>query len=196
MNRKLTLDDLPGLFTPVMDFPHDGIRFWNVQDLTAVPGALTLVTDLLVNHCLGWQHHNLKRIDYIAGFDARGFIFGALIAERLGIGFLQIRKKGKLPDPTVSYSYQKEYGPDTLEMNTVDLTRKIVVLIDDLLATGGTAEAGCKLVEMMGGTVAAFMAVTELPALGGRMVLTSIIATASWPRLTESFVPAFGSVLM
>ena len=168
---KLTLDDLPGLFTPVMDFPIPGIRFWNVNDLTAVPGALTLVTDLLVNHCRGMEHHRLKKIDYIAGFDARGFIFGAPVAERLGIGFLQIRKKGKLPQPTVSVSYGKEYGTDTLEMNDVDLKGKYVVLMDDLLATGGTAEAGCKLVESMGGTVAAFMSVTELPALGGRLKL-------------------------
>lgn len=168
---KLTLDDLPGLFIPVMDFPIPGIRFWNVQDLTAVPGALTLVTDLIVNHCRGMERHRLKRIDYIAGFDARGFIFGALVAEKLGIGFLQIRKKGKLPQPTVPVTYEKEYGPDTLEMNEVDLVGKTVVLIDDLLATGGTAEAGCRLVELMGGTVAAFMAVTELPALGGRKML-------------------------
>jgi adenine phosphoribosyltransferase len=168
---KLKLDDLPKFFTPVMGFPHEGIRFWNVQDLTAVPGALTLVTDLLENHCRGLERHRLERIDYIAGFDARGFIFGALVAERLGIGFLQIRKKGKLPEPTVSYSYEKEYGHDTLQMNDVDLSRKSVVLIDDLLATGGTAEAGCRLIEMMGGSVAAFMAVTELPALAGRIRL-------------------------
>lgn len=165
--NHLTLADLPGLFTPVPDFPIPGIRFWNVNDLTAYPGALSLVTHLFANHCRGWEHHHGKKIDYVAGFDARGFIFGGALAERLGIGFLQIRKKGKLPPPTVSISYEKEYGTDTLEMNAADLTGKVVVLIDDLLATGGTAEAGCRLVEKLGGTVAAFMAVTDLPTLGG-----------------------------
>jgi adenine phosphoribosyltransferase len=142
-----------------------------VNDLTAYPGALGLVTDQFLNHCRGWEHHHCKKIDYIAGFDARGFIFGSLLAERLGIGFLLIRKKGKLPRPTASESYTKEYGIDTLEINVKDLTDKVVVLIDDLLATGGTAEAGCKLIEKLGGTVAAFMAVTDLPALGGRLRL-------------------------
>lgn len=169
--KRLTLDDLPGLFTPVADFPEKGIRFWNIEDLTATPGALELVTDLFVGHCRGWERVNLRRIDYIAAFDARGFIFGAALARELGIGLLQIRKKGKLPPLTVSASYQKEYGPDTLEMTKRDLTGKVVVAIDDLLATGGTAEAGCRLIEKLGGTVAAFMAVTDLPALGGRLRL-------------------------
>lgn len=168
---KLTLADLPGLFTPVMDFPIPGIRFWNVNDLTATPGALTLVTDGLEEYCRKLEAYYGQPIDYIAGFDARGFIFGATIAERLGVGFLQIRKKGKLPAPTVSYTYVKEYGEDTLEMNDTDLEGKLIVLVDDLLATGGTAEAGCKLVEMQGGIVAGFLAITDLPALGGRIKL-------------------------
>ncbi len=169
--KRLTLKDLPGLFTPVPDFPIPGIRFWNVNDLTATPGALKLVIRLFINRCRKWEKYHGKKIDYIAGFDARGFIFGAPLAERLGAGFLQIRKKGKLPPPTISYSYEKEYGTDTLEMNHTDLTGKVVVLVDDLLATGGTAEAGCKLIELQGGTVAAFLAVTDLPALGGRLRL-------------------------
>ena len=169
--KTLLLCELPGLFTPVMDFPIPGIRFWNVNDLTAQQGALALVTDEFETHCYKLERHLGRQIDYIAGFDARGFIFGALLAERLGIGFLQIRKKGKLPQPTVSVSYGKEYGEDILEMNTTNLTGKLVVLVDDLLATGGTAEAGCKLVEMQGGTVAGFLTVTELPALGGRIKL-------------------------
>ena len=169
--KQLQLSDLPGLFTPVMDFPIPGIQFWNVNDLTAMPGALTLVTNELVAHCRKLEAYYGQPIDYIAGFDARGFIFAPLIAERLGIGFLQIRKKGKLPEPTVSYSYKKEYGLDTLQMNSADLTGKLIVLVDDLLATGGTAEAGCKLIEMQGGTVAAFLAVTDLPAVGGRIKL-------------------------
>lgn len=168
---QLTLADLPGLFTPVMDFPIPGIRFWNVNDLTATPGALTLVTDELVAYCRKLEAHYGRPIDYIGGFDARGFIFGATIAERLGVGFLQIRKKGKLPTPTISYTYKKEYGEDTLEMNVTGLEGKLVVLIDDLLATGGTAEAGCMLVEMQGGIVAGFLAITDLPALGGRIKL-------------------------
>jgi adenine phosphoribosyltransferase len=169
--KRLKLADLPGLFTPVMDFPIPGIRFWNVNDLTATPGALTLVTDEFVAHCRKIEEHYGRPIDYIAGFDARGFIFAPLIAERLEIGFLQIRKIGKLPKPTVSFSYEKEYGPDTLQMNETDLVGKLIVLVDDLLATGGTAEAGCMLVEAQGGIVAGFLAVTDLPALGGRIKL-------------------------
>lgn len=173
---KLTLADLPGLFTPVMDFPIEGIRFWNVNDLTAMPGALTLVTDELVAHCRQLEAFYGQPIDYIGGFDARGFIFGAAIAERLGIGFLQIRKKGKLPAPTIEFSYRKEYSdpeapPEVLEMNETNLEGKLIVLVDDLLATGGTAEAGCELVEMQGGIVAGFLAITDLPALGGRIKL-------------------------
>jgi adenine phosphoribosyltransferase len=159
-----------------MDFPIPGIRFWNVNDLTATPGALTLVTDELVTHCRKLEEYYGRPIDYIGGFDARGFIFGATIAERLGIGFLQIRKKGKLPKPRISFSYTKEYSkpgapPEVLEMNETDLSGKLVVLVDDLLATGGTAEAGCKLIEMQGGTVIAFLAITDLPALKGRIKL-------------------------
>ena len=169
--QRLTLADLPGLFTPVMDFPIPGIKFWNVNDLTKTPGALTLVTNEFVAHCRKLEAHYGRPIDYIAGFDARGFIFGATLAERLGIGFLQIRKKGKLPEPTVSVSYGKEYGTDILQMNETDLRGKLIVLVDDLLATGGTAAAGCELIEMLGGTVAAFLAVTDLPALGGRFKL-------------------------
>lgn len=174
--KQLQLSDLPGLFTPVMDFPIPGIQFWNVNDLTAMPGALTLVTNELVAHCRKLEAYYGQPIDYIAGFDARGFIFAPLIAERLGIGFLQIRKKGKLPAPTIEFSYTKEYSdpnapPEVLEMNDTDLAGKLIVLVDDLLATGGTAEAGCKLVEMQGGIVAGFLAITDLPALGGRIKL-------------------------
>ncbi len=174
--KRLTLDDLPGLFTPILDFPEKGIRFWNIEDLTATPGALELVTNLFAGHCRGWERVNLRRIDYIAAFDARGFIFGAALARELGIGLLQIRKLGKLPPLTISESYTKEYSkkgapPEVLEMTERDLTGKVVVAIDDLLATGGTAAAGCKLIEKLGGTVAAFMAVTDLPALGGRLRL-------------------------
>jgi adenine phosphoribosyltransferase len=174
--KRLTLADLPGLFTPVMNFPMEGIRFWNVNDLTATPGALTLVTDEFVAYCRKLENYHGRPIDYIGGFDARGFIFGASIAERLGIGFLQIRKKGKLPKPTVSFSYTKEYSdpdapPEVLEMNETNLGGKLIVLVDDLLATGGTAEAGCMLVEAQGGIVAGFLAVTDLPSLGGRKKL-------------------------
>ncbi len=165
---KLTVQDLPHLFTPIPDFPKPGILYWNSQDLTGVPGALTLVTDLFAERCASWSKKHGRTIDYIGGFDARGFIFGAAVAERLGIGFLQLRKKGKLPPPTVFVTYQKEYGLDELYLNEMDLAGKAVVLIDDLLATGGTAEAGCRLIEKLGGTVAAFMTVIELPFLNGR----------------------------
>lgn len=165
------MQDVANLFVPVMDFPKEGIRFWNVSDLTSNAAAYKLTLNELEKKCRDWMKVTGRHIDYIAGFDARGFIFGGVIADRLGVGFLQIRKKGKLPGPTISESYELEYGTATLEVNVIDLDGKIVVLVDDLLATGGTAEAGFKLIKRLGGEVAMFLTVTELPNLKGRVKL-------------------------
>ncbi len=174
------MQDVADLFVPVPDFPEKDILFWNVGDLTSHLLAYKHTLNELEMRCHQWEKATGKTIDYIAGFDARGFIFGGVVADRLGVGFLQIRKKGKLPPPTESVSYTMEYGekdehgnkiPKVQEMNKIDLTGKTVVLIDDLLATGGTAKAGCQLVEKMGGTVGFFLTVTELPLLLGRVLL-------------------------
>lgn len=177
---SMTLQDVADLFVPVPDFPEKGILFWNVGDVTTDAEAYACVTNALTERCKQWERVTSTTIDYIAGFDARGFIFGGVVAQMLGIGFLQVRKKGKLPPPLESIEYTMEYGeedadgnkiPKVLQMNTLDLTGKTVVLIDDLLATGGTAGAGCQLIEKMGGTVGFFLTVTELPLLGGRVHL-------------------------
>jgi adenine phosphoribosyltransferase len=108
-------------------------------------------------------------VDVVAGFDSRGFLFGPAVAKRLNVAFTMIRKRGKLPPPTQSVSYGLEYGTDAIEMaDDGYLHGKRVLLIDDLLATGGTAAAGVELVEKLGGTVVGFTALSELPALGGR----------------------------
>jgi len=167
-----TLQDVADLFVPVPNFPEEGILFWNVGDVTTHPVAYKLVLNELEMRCRQWEAATGKTIDYIGGFDARGFIFGGVVADRLGVGFLQIRKKGKLPPPTESISYTMEYGGEKiLEMNLINLSGKVVVLVDDLLATGGTAKAGCHLIEKMGGTVGFFLTVTELPLLQGRALL-------------------------
>lgn len=166
------MQDVADLFVPVPNFPEKGILFWNVGDVTTNPLAYKLTLNELEMRCRQWEAETGMTIDYIGGFDARGFIFGGVVADRLGVGFLQIRKKGKLPPPTEAIAYTMEYGGEkVLEMNCIDLTHKVVVLIDDLLATGGTAKAGCHLIEKMGGTVGFFLTVTELPLLEGRVFL-------------------------
>jgi adenine phosphoribosyltransferase len=109
------------------------------------------------------------KIDRIAGIEARGFILGAALAYQLGLGFVLIRKKGKLPAETVGQNYDLEYGTDRIEMH-VDAVSKgeKVLLVDDLIATGGTAEAACKLIESMGGKIVECCFVIDLPDLGGR----------------------------
>jgi adenine phosphoribosyltransferase len=109
------------------------------------------------------------KIDRIAGIEARGFILGAALAYQMGLGFVPIRKKGKLPAETVGQDYDLEYGTDRIEMHVDAVTKgEKVLLVDDLIATGGTAEAACKLIESMGGKVVECCFVIDLPDLGGR----------------------------
>ncbi len=158
-----TLGHVAKLLRPVPDFPKPGILFWDIEpvlrDTQAMPGIISAFVDYWID----------TDIDVIAGFDARGFIFGTALALQMGLPFTQIRKKGKLPGATISQTYELEYGTATVEM--IDdgfITGKRVLLVDDLLATGGTALAGAMLVERLGGTVAGFACVTEIPTLGGR----------------------------
>jgi adenine phosphoribosyltransferase len=149
---------------------HQGIEyFWDIEGITEDSDALQAVIDHLVEHC-----RDLK-IDYVVGFDARGFLFGGAIAHALGAGFKQIRKKGKLPGPVVAVSYEYEYSAGTLELqdNGV-LHRKRILLVDDVLATGGTARAGIELIAKVGGTVVEFVTVIEMPELGGRLKLIEV----------------------
>jgi adenine phosphoribosyltransferase len=153
---KLRIRDIP-------DFPKPGIVFKDITPLVRDPASLRLAVHQLLHPFLG------QPITAVAGMEARGFIFGALVAWELGVGFVPLRKPGKLPHDVQSVEYDLEYGSASLEIHTDALGRgDRVLLIDDLLATGGTAKASCELVESLGAKVAACAFVVELDALKGR----------------------------
>ena len=136
--------------------------FRDITTLLKDPMGLHMVVDGLA------EHFAQQKIDKIAGIEARGFIIGAALAYKLGVGFVPIRKVGKLPAETMSQSYELEYGTDTMEVHTDAITQgERMLLVDDLIATGGTAEAGVALIERLGGVVVACAFVIDLPALGG-----------------------------
>lgn len=146
----------------IVDFPHEGILFRDVTTLFADPRGFRMCIDQLLAPYAG------MRIDKVVGLEARGFILGGAVAHQLSTGFVPIRKKGKLPYATVAETYELEYGSATVEMHT-DAVRAgdRVVLIDDLIATGGTMLAGKKLLERLGATVIEGAAIVDLPELGG-----------------------------
>lgn len=147
----------------IPDFPKPGIIFKDITPLVKDPATLRLAVHQLLHPFLG------REITAVAGMEARGFIFGSLIAWELGIPFIPLRKPGKLPYDVQSVSYDLEYGSAELEVHidAVDSSDK-VLLIDDLLATGGTAKASCDLIEKLGATVVACAFVVELDFLQGR----------------------------
>ncbi len=146
----------------VPDWPSPGVQFRDITPLLAVGKSLRIVADALI------EHYRDSRIDYFAGLEARGFILAPLLAHALGAGFIPIRKKGKLPFDTLSETYQLEYGEATVEVHT-DACHPgdRVVMIDDLIATGGTMQAGRTLIERLGGVVVEGAALIDLPDLGG-----------------------------
>ena len=147
----------------VPDFPKPGVLYKDITTLLKDPVALRETADRLAERCAG------RRIQQVVGIEARGFIFGPLVANRLNVGFVPVRKPGKLPAETASRSYELEYGRDTLEMHLDGVAAgERVVLVDDLLATGGTAKAAADLIESVGGTVDAIGFVVELTYLDGR----------------------------
>lgn len=159
--------DLKQFIADVPDFPKPGIMFRDISPLLADARAFGHTVDLIAAEWKG-------SVDAVAGLDARGFLFGAPVALALGVPFVMVRKRGKLPGDVVSYSYDLEYGSDTVEMKHGALFPGMKVLVvDDLLATGGTAAAACSLVESIGATVAGFAFVIELDGLGGRAKLGS-----------------------
>ena len=150
----------------IPDFPHEGILFRDVTTLFAHPKGFRMAVDQLLLPYAG------ERIDVVAGLEARGFILGGAVAHQLGKGFVPIRKKGKLPAETVEQAYTLEYGEAVVEVHTDAIEAgQRVLLVDDLLATGGTAEAGITLIERLGGSVAGCAFVIDLPDLGGRAKL-------------------------
>ncbi len=146
----------------IPDFPQPGIVFKDITPLLADPEAVAAVcADLAARHT--------GEVDLVAGVEARGFIIGALLAHELGVGFIPIRKAGKLPAETVSISYELEYGQATIEVHADSFAGgERVLLVDDVLATGGTAAAAWDLLVSVGADVVALDVVIELAALGGR----------------------------
>ncbi len=150
----------------IVDFPHEGIMFRDVTTLFADPRGFRMAVDQMLHPYAGLQ------IDKVVGLEARGFILGGAIAHQLTVGFVPIRKKGKLPGATISEAYTLEYGEAVMEVHddAIKPGEKILV-VDDLLATGGTAAAGIKLIERLGGEIISTAFIIDLPELGGRKVL-------------------------
>ena len=151
----------------IPDWPKKGILFRDITPLLAEPKAFAAAVDAL---CAGFTGAD---IEYVAAVEARGYIFGAAVAKRLGVGFVPIRKKGKLPFKTESVTYDLEYGTDTLEVHSDAVEKGAkVLMVDDLLATGGTMAAACKLIEKIGGEIAGITFLIELGELAGRRKLS------------------------
>ncbi len=153
----------------IVDFPHEGIMFRDVTTLFADPRGFRMAIDQMLHPYAG------ERIDKVVGLEARGFILGGAIAHQLSVGFVPIRKKGKLPGTTISQEYTLEYGEAIVEIHDDAIApgEKILV-VDDLLATGGTCAAGIKLIERLGGDIVSCAFVIDLPDLGGRKVLEGL----------------------
>jgi len=153
----------------IVDFPHEGILFRDVTTLFNDPRGFRMCIDQLLHPYAG------ERIDKVVGLEARGFIIGGAIAHQLTLGFVPIRKKGKLPGATLSEAYALEYGEAVMEIHTdaIQPGEKILV-VDDLLATGGTAAAGIKLIERLGGEIIGCAFIVDLPELGGRTLLKDL----------------------
>ena len=157
------MEHLRKLIREVPDFPKPGINFYDITTLLLDPDGLRDTIDALVERC------DCDNVDVVIGVESRGFIFAVPIALRLGAGFIPVRKPKKLPAEKVSVSYDLEYGQDTLEMHKDAVGEgHRVLIVDDLLATGGTARAVVDLVESVGGTVAGLLFVVELDFLNGR----------------------------
>ncbi len=154
--------DLTKFIRDVPDFPKPGILFRDITPLLGNPSAFRAAIDAMA------EHYRQQPIDVVAAAEARGFIFAAPLALALNVGFVPVRKPGKLPFETHTFNYELEYGTDTLEMHTDGISPgQNVLLVDDLLATGGTVEACCRLVEKSGARVAGCAFLIELAALGG-----------------------------
>ncbi len=154
--------DLKTIIRSIPDYPKPGIIFRDITTLLGDARGFRRAVDELVQPFAG------QKIDQVAGMEARGFILGGAVAHQLSAGFIPIRKKGKLPHVTVSVAYSLEYGVDEMEMHE-DAVKKgeKVILVDDLIATGGTAEGAVKLLRRMGAEIVAACFVIDLPELGG-----------------------------
>ena len=157
------------LVRTIPDYPEKGVMFRDITTLLMDPAGFRKAVDELVQPYAG------RSIDKVAGIEARGFILGGAVAHQLSTGFVPMRKKGKLPWRTIGQDYQLEYGLDRLEIHTDAIARgDQVLVIDDLIATGGTAEAAIRLIEAAGGRIVGCSFVIELPDLGGRRRLKAL----------------------
>ena len=156
------VDDLKSAIRTIPDYPRPGIQFRDITTLLGNPRAFRRAIDELVQPWAG------NKIEKVAGMEARGFILGGAVAHQLSAGFVPIRKKGKLPHTTVSIAYSLEYGVDEMEMHSdAVLPGERVILVDDLIATGGTAQGAVSLLKQIGADVVAACFVIDLPELGG-----------------------------
>ncbi|MGA1761089.1 MAG: adenine phosphoribosyltransferase [Paracoccaceae bacterium] len=164
-----TMKTVKDYIRTIVDFPHEGIMFRDVTTLFADPRGFRMAVDQMLHPYAG------QRIDKVVGLEARGFILGGAIAHQLGTGFVPIRKKGKLPGATISQAYTLEYGEAVMEIHDDAIAAgERILLVDDLLATGGTAEAGISLIERLGGEIVSCSFIIDLPALGGRQKLEAM----------------------
>lgn len=160
------MDDLKAYIREVPDFPKEGILYYDISTLLQDPLALRMTIDRFV-----WLFAG-KHVDKVVGIESRGFMFASIVAYNLDAGFVPVRKPGKLPAKTIDQTYDLEYGTDTLEMHEDAIKPgEQVLIVDDLMATGGTAAASAKLVESLGGEVVGFGFVVELTFLDGRKEL-------------------------
>lgn len=157
------MDDVKNRIRTIPDYPRTGVQFRDITSLLADAQGFRTTINRLVDR------HTGTDIDKVAAIEARGFILGAAIAHQLGVGFVPVRKKGKLPGTVHAEDYSLEYGTDTIEVHTdAIIAGEKVLLVDDLIATGGTALAAAKLIEKCSGVIVECVFVVDLPDLGGR----------------------------
>jgi len=157
----MQIEEIESCISKIPDYPKPGILFYDISTLISNNVALKYSIKYLEGLTKNYD------FDLIAGIDARGFIFASCLAHLQNKGIVMIRKKNKLPGKVINLEYDLEYGKDTLEVN-LKLETKKIILVDDLLATGGTAQAACKLIKKAGGTVSCFISLIELNFLNGR----------------------------
>ena len=163
MSSETQIETLKDAIRDVPDFPKPGIVFKDITTLLQDPGLFRRSVDLMVEACKD------RPVDTVVAIESRGFLFGGAMAHQLGVGFVPVRKPGKLPWKTVQVSYELEYGTDSVEMHEDALKAgDRVLIVDDVIATGGTARAAGELTERLGATVSAFVFLLELTFLGGR----------------------------
>lgn len=179
----LAADYISRYIRTVPDWPAPGVQFQDITPLLHHPEAFRAVMEVFVRRYSGDGSSAMQKPDLVAGLDARGFILGAVVAYRLGVGFVPIRKQGKLPFSTLKETYALEYGSNTVELH-VDAVQpgQRILLMDDLIATGGSMLAGKILLEKAGATVIEGAAIINLPALGGAAKLHA----AGLPTFTQA----------